>query len=588
MSTSKTDTISSKAINEDTNSITAYGIGFDEDNKACFSKHLLKQLHTIFPTLKIRNEIPDQSDLLIINLDKANAVPLLSQTLPSDDSFVIIIAHEVTRMTLPFLKLANHVIFINELQKYVCEDFLSMDCTSSVLAYPFGENMIRQTQKDGCFIYFEGDNFLLDDVHYEEQIKLAFQWYQYNHINHYYFLFEVHPTAKDRFEEFKIKISKTDARIKLLNAYDLSVQNIYEFLGKSFCGQVFKQEITLDQYVEALENRQSWILHDTLAESPILAAIQHAALLTNNLPGKTFYNFNNQNQSTWAEWHNEIKKITQYKPQKINPPVLDKLEDLNIIAGQPLKNDFVFSVCFRNQEDKIIRCLQSIRDQNGPFDFGIVIVSDQSTDRSVELILDFIKNSKLDICIVDNKDRKFASGNFYNVAHHLVSNDESVIIEIDGDDFLANREVLSILNGYYKNGALKTNGSYNMHPEDQTIIPQTEIEFNHNNFDVSNPWSLNCTTWLPLRSVKRHLLCKVELKYFLERKSKRWLSDNHDISVQPRLIELAKNKAVFVKEVLYSYDMSGEFHDNNTESYEEKILDSYRKLHKIYHPISTH
>ena len=571
---------------------TIFGLGFEEGNKSCFKRYLLEQFKKKLPGIEISNTVPDQSCIAIINLDK-QSLPILEKTIPTDDSYVVLILHDLTRSTIPYLKIADHVVYINEVQKFVCEGVLDLNYPSSVLPYPFGEELPKG-RSENCFVYMEGDGFLLDDSYYENRIQQALQWHHDENIKRYCFVFEVNSSAKQRFQEFKVKMSATDSRFRMYDSKEMTVEEIYALLNESFCGQLFKNEITLEQYLDALENSQSAILHDVLSASPILAVMRAVNIETSPSIEKTFYNYNFKKTGAWSDWHNlinhllkeDVHEVRLAKTKAISTIEVDSLSDLNILYGKPLVNDYVFSICFRNQEEKIIRCLDSIKNQAGNKDFGIVMVSDKSSDNSVKKILDYIQDCGIDICLVDNQERKYASRNFYNVIHSLVSNDESVIMEVDGDDFLSGNDVLTTLDSYYSKGAWKTNGSYKMYPEGQLFANDKGVEFNHQNYDVSNPWSLRCTSWLHLRTAKRFLLQQVELKYFLERKSKKWLTDRHDSAIQPRVIELAGEKAVFVKEILYCYDVSGENHDHSGDSIDKLIFEDYKKTDKLYYPSS--
>ena len=570
-----------------------YGIGFEEHNKSCWYKHLLEQLSLKFQSMEITNTIPHKADVIILNATQKLTLSILQAQVPDENCYVILIAHDVSHITSAFMKFADYVIYINELQQYVYEDFLELAYPSCVLPYPFADLLIKKEESFDCLIYFEGDDFKKDYAIYEEQIKMALTWHPYDIITHYYLLFEVAPTENVRFEKFRQLLTESDSRFKIFNATELTNHEIYDIASRCFCGQLFKPESTTAEYVTFLENRDPKILYDTLSESKILPTFQNLNLIIAPSLEKSFYNFNAEQKSTCEEWNNTLYKILEdnlstsiYEKEKVRKEiVVDSVKDLNIIWGQPLKNKFVFSVCFRNQEDRIIRCLESIIDQSGHPDIGIAIISDSSTDNSVPLIMDFVKRHNTEVCIVDNKERKMVSRNFYNVAHNLVVNNESIIIEVDGDDFLADKNVLSILASYYNKGALKTNGSYKIYPDNHSFESSSDTECIHNRFDVTNPWSIQCPSWLHLRSIKRHLLCQVELDYFLEKKSKKWLSEGHDSATQPRMIELAKEKAVFVKEVLYCYDRSGDAHEVTGSSRDEDMIYNYKKMNRYFHLI---
>lgn len=573
-----------------------YGVGFSEERAFCYKKELLKGLQKEFTNLEIVNHFPEDADVIILNLDKA-ALPLLESQLPNDHCFVILIAHEITRVLMPYFKLADHVIFINELQNFVCTEYVDVEIpSSSILPYPFAEEHEKEHNYDNVITYIEGDNFEEEKRYYMSRAEQMLTFFPMENIKKYYFLCEVPDGQEKKFKAVeKILKKKVDERFILLNANKLTYQETMDIIKTCPHGQLFTQEQTIKEYLKDIEDGSHSPMFTSLKESPILAAMLQLCVRTAPLHGKSYYNYNNVEESTWEEWVEDVQEVlenlytktTQEKIDRKAAIEVDTIESLNIVKGAPLSNDFIFSICFRNQEEKIIRCIDSLVNQTGGHDFGLAFVSDVSTDGSVQTIIDHMKGKNIDYVLVDNKDRKLASRNFYNVAHLLTTNDDSVIIEVDGDDFLATDEALSILKSYYDQGALKTNGSYKMYPEEQTFTGQEDLERNHRRFDVTKPWHLEqCTAWLHLRTSKRGLIRKVEIDHFLEKRSKKWLLERHDSAVHPRLIELAGDKAIFVEEILYCYDVSGDDHDHDGENKAKEVIASYTKYDKIYHPIS--
>jgi len=238
----------------------------------------------------------------------------------------------------------------------------------------------------------------------------------------------------------------------------------------------------------------------------------------------------------------------------------DRFTDLNIISGKKLKNKFVFSVCYRNQPRKIFRCINSICEQNKAFDYGIAVVDDASSDDSSDKIREILKKNVIDHIIVRNRERKFASRNFYNVIHHIVDNNESYIIELDGDDYLFTPRALEVLNKATKDGAEKTIG--NLRVDNGRNIKSAVFERERLAVDFTHPRNISkCAAWYHLRMTKKSVLMRVEIEHFLERDGKTWLRFNHDSTVHSRAIDIAKNKVKIINEEIYAYDISGDAHD---------------------------
>lgn len=240
---------------------------------------------------------------------------------------------------------------------------------------------------------------------------------------------------------------------------------------------------------------------------------------------------------------------------------VDKLEDLNLIEGVPLSCRYIFIICFRNIDGKLMRCIESICRQNHGFDFGVVVVDDCSDSSVSPLVFQEMKKRNVPFVFVANKSRKYFTRNLYNAVNLLSTDDDSIIIEVDGDDYLEQIDVLQVLHRYYKHGAEKTFGSFRQ-VSDAVNSNFGDTDEIHTRIDTRQPWNLDvCTSWLHLKTYRRELFRKVPLPYFLERGSSEWLRLGEDMVVHPKMIELSDGRAAYVADTLYVYDVSGDEHD---------------------------
>ena len=249
---------------------------------------------------------------------------------------------------------------------------------------------------------------------------------------------------------------------------------------------------------------------------------------------------------------------------------MDCLDDLNIVQGTPLDTNYVFVLCFRNQDDKIERCLKSILQQEGIYNWGLVIVDDASTDSSLDIVLSLLKERRVPHVVVSNPERRYYCRNLFNAVHHLTLDSEAVIIEVDGDDYLAGPNVLHRLNRSYGSGAVRTMGSFK-------VDSAAPYFFGEPKKDFTQPWDFDfCTSWMHLKTYKKWLFEKVPLPYFKERGSDRWLQMGEDMVIHPKMIEMAGARNRYINEELYVYDYSGESHDCKEPS------QALYKLQKLY------
>ena len=113
-----------------------------------------------------------------------------------------------------------------------------------------------------------------------------------------------------------------------------------------------------------------------------------------------------------------------------------------------------------NCEDYIEQCLGSIKGQDFT-DFKCYITDDISTDNSVKITKDFIAGDDRFI-LIENTEKLYQPGNYDQVIRDNKDiDDNEIIVEIDGDDWLPNSKTLSRVNEVYKNQDIWiANGSF--------------------------------------------------------------------------------------------------------------------------------
>ena len=116
---------------------------------------------------------------------------------------------------------------------------------------------------------------------------------------------------------------------------------------------------------------------------------------------------------------------------------------------------------FYNAEEYIERCLGSIMAQSYK-DYTCYITHDLSTDGSVELVKKMIEGDDRFILIDDNEKKLYQAGNFDKVIRYNENiDDNDFCIEVDGDDFLPDRNVFKrIAEVYSDNNVWIANGSF--------------------------------------------------------------------------------------------------------------------------------
>ena len=112
-----------------------------------------------------------------------------------------------------------------------------------------------------------------------------------------------------------------------------------------------------------------------------------------------------------------------------------------------------------NAEKYVEQCLLSIMGQSHK-DFTCYILDDLSTDKSVEIVKKTISGDSRFI-LVENKNKMYQGGNYDQIIRNPTIDDNEIILEVDGDDWLPNSTVLSKIHSVYQDlNVWITNGSF--------------------------------------------------------------------------------------------------------------------------------
>lgn len=121
----------------------------------------------------------------------------------------------------------------------------------------------------------------------------------------------------------------------------------------------------------------------------------------------------------------------------------------------PTYNNARHDICIKN--------IASLLDQQYE-NYHIYIINDCSTDESAEKIEAFLmSHPRADkVTLINNTKRVGAMANYYRMIHQL--EDHLIILNVDGDDWLADPQVLSYINRIYDDEIWLTYGQYVEHP----------------------------------------------------------------------------------------------------------------------------
>jgi glycosyltransferase involved in cell wall biosynthesis len=228
-----------------------------------------------------------------------------------------------------------------------------------------------------------------------------------------------------------------------------------------------------------------------------------------------------------------------------------------------------------NCEKYVEKSLLSIMSQRFK-DFKCYITDDISTDNTVKIIQETIKNDDRFI-LIQNKEKLYQGGNYDQIIRGLNIDDEEICVEVDGDDWLPTSNVFSKINEVYSDG--------------KTWITSGSFKYSDGRKGFANPPSnfeniRNSTFTLShLRTWKAWLWKKIQIDDLKNENGIYWTEAN-DVAFMFPMVEMSgEEHFTFINEILYIYNETNPLNEhkvniNNLNETARKIRSKppYKKL----------
>lgn len=213
--------------------------------------------------------------------------------------------------------------------------------------------------------------------------------------------------------------------------------------------------------------------------------------------------------------------------------------------------------CFWNASKYIEKCINSIKNQTLK-EYKVFLVDDMSTDNTVEIIQELIKDDDRFV-LIKNEEKKFKLRNMDElIMNEDLFEDEDIIIELDGDDWFFDEKVLDLINQKYtdnKNLWL-TNGSFIY--SNGRFGFASKVNYKTVRQDVF--------TFSHLRTWKVHLWRQIDEESFLDENDNYFISAP-DVAYSLPMIEMAGDKHYeFIPNILHVYNEESPYNEHKNES----------------------
>jgi glycosyltransferase involved in cell wall biosynthesis len=195
------------------------------------------------------------------------------------------------------------------------------------------------------------------------------------------------------------------------------------------------------------------------------------------------------------------------------------------------------------------------------------ITDDLSTDSTVSKIKEIIKNDDR-FYLIENEFKMYQPGNYDQIIRGLNIDDNEICVEIDGDDWLSNPNVLNKINDVYKDKDVwMTSGSFKYHDGRNgfSTPPKSFSNIRSQTFTLSH-----------LRTWKSWLWKKIEIDDLKDEKNQYW-NVAGDLSFMFPMFEMSGEKHYrFISDVLYIYNESNPLNDHKINMTE--VINTVRKI----------
>lgn len=244
-------------------------------------------------------------------------------------------------------------------------------------------------------------------------------------------------------------------------------------------------------------------------------------------------------------------------------------------------NFFSITINTYNHKDWIEKCIISCIEQDYS-NFEVILIDDISNDGTYEISERIASENPNSIKVIQNKEKIYSQlRNISNLTK--LSKDGSIVISVDGDDFLKDPNVLKKLNDVYNSGEVwMTYGKYEEFPYG-SIPPYREYPK-----EIVESNCFRDYNWLAshLKTYRKELFLKIDENDF-KFENGDWFDVTGDQAFMLPMLEMSAERSRFVDEVLYCYNTINPTRDGAMRSGRQEELSRYIRAKNKYQRIDS-
>jgi len=218
-----------------------------------------------------------------------------------------------------------------------------------------------------------------------------------------------------------------------------------------------------------------------------------------------------------------------------------------------------------NCEKYIERCLLSIMSQNFK-DFTCYITDDMSTDKTVDVVKKTIQGDDRFI-LIEHHCKFHQPGNYDQVIRFRAIDGDEICVEVDGDDWLPNPNVLKNINRVYQDPDVwMTSGSFKYHDGRPGFAnPPTNTDVRKQTFTLSH-----------MRTWKAWLWKKIEIEDLKDENGNYWEVAGDLAFMFPMFEMCGLEHYRFLPDINYIYNESNPINDHKVNM--SKVVQTVNKI----------
>lgn len=245
-----------------------------------------------------------------------------------------------------------------------------------------------------------------------------------------------------------------------------------------------------------------------------------------------------------------------------------------------MNNHFTIIIPSYNVEQWVDRTLSSALNQKYD-NFDVIFIDAKSSDRTYDIALSYTEKYS-NLKVIRNEKRKYPIENIK--VGTLEAKDNSICINLDGDDWLKDDQVLNKLNDIYTDDVWMTYGTYEEFPYRDVSIHY----YAYPNYVIENNL-IRKFNWLAshLRTYRKELFLHINDNDMRDEQGN-YLSMAGDVALQFPMLEMSGFHSRYVPDILYVYNRTNTLSESNVDiNYQQKIeqyirnKQKYKKLEKL-------